>query len=159
MTPRHAHDVAALVARTWPGSPVDLGVWAEVLEPLERDAAIGAVRRLRERAPRVPSIAEYLAEYRGLVAAAAPPPRVPCSTCGGDGWRSVQRFRGQHPYAALVPCSCSAGDQHRPAYTAALEFNDAQIGALGYQVPILTPEPTAPRRVGTPPPPRRERLI
>jgi hypothetical protein len=72
-----------------------------------------------------------------------------CPACGGDGFVTTTTTVHGHPYPALKPCGCSAGQSRRDLLEQIAASNDAEIDRLGYRRPDKV----------APPPPRREPVL
>lgn len=126
MTPTEADELAKRIINTWHGGP-PLKDWIETLDTLDAGTAGTAYIRLRAETEHAPTIARYVAVYRGLATVHnQPTPDTPsCVLC--DGTRYVEcvddrrhagwcKHRGTKPNDpgdcqchAVDPCRCQTG--------------------------------------------------
>lgn len=122
MTPEQATGLAKRIINTMRPTPA-IGEWAEVLEPLDLDAALKTFHDLRAVTDHGLAIATFLRSYDQRTSPDRPTrrgqPDPHCTRCSGDGWVDgepiVETVDGEpHPYTTLAPCPCTGAPDPTP---------------------------------------------
>lgn len=126
-----ATNLADKITRIWPRGAINLDMWTEVLEELHYGPAEAAIRRLRDTADAMPSIAQFRHGYHAELGTARED-RVDCPKCGGDGWQNVHNYEvNGEIYSGVKPCSCRNGKGTEDVYRRIIEANDAELAHHG----------------------------
>ena len=121
-----ATHLADTISRIWPRGAITLDIWTEVLEEMYYAPAAETVRKLRDTADTMPSIAAFKTTYNGLLGTARE--HIDCPKCGGDGWVSVKPYivNGRE-YDGVKPCTCRNGEATRDVHKRILDLNAAEL--------------------------------
>jgi hypothetical protein len=119
-----ASAIATRIAQTWPSMRIPTDLWEDALTPLDEGSAGTTYARLRTSAQHPPTIADFMATYRGLHTATLEPVTHACERCNREGWVSFQAERLGAVYTGIRPCSCPAGRQHDGTWSRIIDERD-----------------------------------
>jgi hypothetical protein len=125
MTPQEARQLAVRIHETWTRGP-SVDIWCEELERLDAGTAGTTYARLRREEEHAPSIAKFLAVYRGLHTASNDTEQPFCPMCDKTGWiESAELMKGEITYSQVIPCpaGCEYGAQAKRIHHGILERN------------------------------------
>lgn len=132
MNDHDARNLAERITRSWRGG-IGTDVWYEILQDLDHGPAEQAFRTLRDSEEHQPSVAKFRSTFRAQYGTAREE-KVACSTCGGDGWASINVGPTEFDFA-LKPCTCANGHSVEDVHRRIVAANDNELSRLGRTPP------------------------